>query len=77
MAARNLIVCSLLMCLAVSTFAQDITLLLQNRELVNREIGCVLQRNACDLIGKQIKGEFLDSFLFFFFCGVYCRMGIF
>ncbi|XP_001601085.1 ejaculatory bulb-specific protein 3-like [Nasonia vitripennis] len=55
MAARNLIVVCLLMCLAASTLAQDISLLLQNRELVNREIGCVLQRNPCDIIGKQIK----------------------
>lgn len=57
-ARRNLGVCCfvLILVLASTALAQDISLLLQNRDLVNREIGCVLQRNPCDVIGKQIKG---------------------
>ncbi|XP_015595117.1 ejaculatory bulb-specific protein 3 [Cephus cinctus] len=34
--------------------AQDITLLLNNRPYVEREISCVLGRGPCDLVGKQI-----------------------
>ncbi|KAJ8670121.1 hypothetical protein QAD02_001380 [Eretmocerus hayati] len=35
--------------------AQDVDQLLKNKQLVDREIACVLQRKPCDVVGKQIK----------------------
>ncbi|XP_011496195.1 PREDICTED: ejaculatory bulb-specific protein 3 [Ceratosolen solmsi marchali] len=45
---------TLVMILAL-TNTQDISLSLQNRNIVDKEIRCILQRNSCDVIGKQIK----------------------
>nr|QGW50254.1 chemosensory protein 7 [Chouioia cunea] len=50
------VVLMLLLLLAIVASAQDVNILLQNKNLVSREIGCVLQRNPCDVIGKQIRG---------------------
>lgn len=61
------IVLLLLGLLIAFSSAQDVNVMLQNKNLVNREIGCVLGRNPCDVIGKQIKGQifsfFFSSFL--------------
>ncbi|XP_058797494.1 uncharacterized protein LOC131667803 [Phymastichus coffea] len=49
----NTTITILLVVVIVST--QDVNLLLQNKDLVDQEIGCLLQRNPCDFIGNYLK----------------------
>ncbi|XP_033216619.1 ejaculatory bulb-specific protein 3-like isoform X2 [Belonocnema kinseyi] len=40
---------------------QDVTKMLQNRTLVQRQINCALDRVPCDALGNQIKGLIMET----------------
>ena len=46
--------------------AQDISVLLQDRAVVQKQINCALDRGVCDILGRQIKGIYLFIFINFF-----------
>ncbi|XP_033217232.1 ejaculatory bulb-specific protein 3-like [Belonocnema kinseyi] len=41
--------------------AQDVTKMLQNKTLVQRQINCALDREPCDALGNQIKGLTMEA----------------
>nr|QJT73563.1 chemosensory protein 4 [Encarsia formosa] len=43
------------------TESQNVQMLLQNRQLVEREISCVLNRGPCDIIGNVIKSTLPEA----------------